>query len=208
MSNKTINKALTDLFIGLGGNVSALADNKSVSDYIADLENAIKAYVAESAGAVLPAVTADDKDKELMVLRDGDSYLWGIGSLINDESSQGTKHTYSIDKIRELVATQNADGGKLNSVDLDDMDYRKTNKVFKLVDLSNLTNAPAATGTGILKVYNPFPSQAWCIQEVIAFDQTAEGVISNYAIYTRHYMSDTLGWSNWFTASLTEITNQ
>jgi len=206
MSNKTINQALTDLFLGLGGNSSALSDNDTVSDYIEDLESAIKAYVAESAGSVLPAVTAEDKDKELMVVRDGDDYLWGIGSLINDESSQGTKHTYSIEKIRELVATQNADGGKLNSVDIDDMEYRKTNKVYKLVDLSNITNAPAATGSGILKVYNPYPSQAWCIQEVIAFDQTAEGVVSNYKIYIRHFMSDTLGWSNWFSTSLTEIT--
>lgn len=43
---KSINKALTDLFIGLGGNTADLADNKSVSDYIADLESAIKAAAA------------------------------------------------------------------------------------------------------------------------------------------------------------------
>lgn len=42
MSNKTINQALRDLFIGLGGDISALADNTSVSDYIEDLESAIK----------------------------------------------------------------------------------------------------------------------------------------------------------------------
>lgn len=41
MGKKTINQALKDLFLGLGGDVSALADNTSVSDYIEDLESAI-----------------------------------------------------------------------------------------------------------------------------------------------------------------------
>lgn len=48
MAKKTINQALRDLFIGLGGNASDLADNTSVSDYIADLESAIKAYARGS----------------------------------------------------------------------------------------------------------------------------------------------------------------
>ena len=42
MGKKTINQALKDLFLGLGGNPSALSDNTSVSDYIEDLEGAIK----------------------------------------------------------------------------------------------------------------------------------------------------------------------
>lgn len=49
MSKKTINQALTDLFIGLGGKTSELADNTSVSDYIADLESAIKGSSGDSA---------------------------------------------------------------------------------------------------------------------------------------------------------------
>lgn len=48
-NNKSINQALTDLFIGLGGNASELADNKSVSDYIEDLESAIKSGEVEKA---------------------------------------------------------------------------------------------------------------------------------------------------------------
>lgn len=42
MSNKTINQALKDLYTGLGGDPQALADNSTCSDYIEDLESAIK----------------------------------------------------------------------------------------------------------------------------------------------------------------------
>ena len=45
--SKTINQALKDLFLGLGGDASALADNKDISDYIDDLESAIKATAAK-----------------------------------------------------------------------------------------------------------------------------------------------------------------
>ena len=41
MGKKTIKQALKDLFLGLGGDPSALGDNTSVSDYIEDLEGAI-----------------------------------------------------------------------------------------------------------------------------------------------------------------------
>ena len=70
---KTINEALKDLFLGLGGNSSALSDNDSVSDYIEDLESAIKA----SAGGA-----AED--------------------LIDDTESSETK-TYSSSKIVSLI---------------------------------------------------------------------------------------------------------
>ena len=43
MANKTIKESIKDLFLGLGGNPSALADNADTSDYIDDLESAIKA---------------------------------------------------------------------------------------------------------------------------------------------------------------------
>lgn len=42
MSKKTINQALKDLFLGLGGDSKALEDNSGVGDYIEDLESAIK----------------------------------------------------------------------------------------------------------------------------------------------------------------------
>lgn len=70
---KTINEALKDLFLGLGGNSSALADNSTVSDYIEDLESAIKA----SAGSA-----AED--------------------LIDDSESSEAK-TYSSSKIESLI---------------------------------------------------------------------------------------------------------
>ena len=39
----TINEALKKLFVGLGGDTKELADNETASDYIDDLESAIKA---------------------------------------------------------------------------------------------------------------------------------------------------------------------
>ena len=73
MSNKTINQALKDLFIGLGGDPAALADNDTVSDYIADLESAIKA-----------CASGESED------------------LIDDTASSKSK-TYSSDKIESLI---------------------------------------------------------------------------------------------------------
>lgn len=48
MSNNTITQALKDLFLGLGGDSSKLSDNQTISDYIDDLESAIK---TEASGA-------------------------------------------------------------------------------------------------------------------------------------------------------------
>lgn len=61
MANKTIKESIRDLFLALGGNPSALADNADTSDFIDDLESAIKA-------GALPAVTADDNGKVLAVV--------------------------------------------------------------------------------------------------------------------------------------------
>lgn len=57
MGKKTINQALKDLFLGLGGDSSALADNSSVSDYIEDLESAIK---GAASGAEIDDTTASE----------------------------------------------------------------------------------------------------------------------------------------------------
>ena len=40
-----LNTALKNAFLAFGGNPSALADNPVASDYIIDLENAIKDYI-------------------------------------------------------------------------------------------------------------------------------------------------------------------
>ena len=89
MANRTIKEAIEDLYLGLGGSSSALADNVDTSDVIDDLESAIKGCVggviddtASSSTktyssskiaslipeAELPAVTADDNNKVLAVV--------------------------------------------------------------------------------------------------------------------------------------------
>ena len=65
--SKTINQALKDLYLSLGGDPSALEDNSTVSDYIADLENGLKGL------AELPAVEATDINKLVGVVSDGAS---------------------------------------------------------------------------------------------------------------------------------------
>lgn len=64
----TINEALKNLFVGLGGDPTELADNQTASDYIDDLESAIKACAAEASEDILPAVTSDDNGKILAVV--------------------------------------------------------------------------------------------------------------------------------------------
>lgn len=44
--NQTINDALKALFLGLGGDSTKLADNQKISDYIDDLESALKKRIA------------------------------------------------------------------------------------------------------------------------------------------------------------------
>lgn len=86
--SKTINEALKDVFLELGGDPTALSDNQTVSDYIEDLAEAIKAEtgsviddteasetktyssskVENLVEGVLPSVTATDNGKVLTVV--------------------------------------------------------------------------------------------------------------------------------------------
>lgn len=88
---KSINKALTDLFLGLGGNSSALEDNKSVSDYISDLESAIKAYAASAAAeaAELPAVEVAN-DGQVLAVVNGIWTLCEISAVADTTSGEVT----------------------------------------------------------------------------------------------------------------------
>lgn len=92
MSKKTINQALKDLFLGLGGDSSALADNSSVSDYVEDLESAIKGAASGAAEDLI------------------------------DDSAASTDTTYSSTKIESLIPTDElpsvtiADNGKILAV--------------------------------------------------------------------------------------------
>lgn len=103
MSNKTINQALKDLYTGLGGDPQALADNSTCSDYIEDLESAIKGAASgaqiddETASETtvfssaktealieaipsLPSVTSGDIGEALIVESDGEGGAqWGKG---------------------------------------------------------------------------------------------------------------------------------
>ena len=70
--SKTINQALKDLYLSLGGDPSALEDNSTVSDYIADLENGLKGL------AELPAPSSTNSGKIAKVVSDGEGgYIWG-----------------------------------------------------------------------------------------------------------------------------------
>lgn len=103
MSNKTINQALKDLYTGLGGDPQALADNSTCSDYIEDLESAIKGAASgaqiddetastttvfsstkteELIGSIeaLPSVAVGDIGEALIVESDGEGGAqWGKG---------------------------------------------------------------------------------------------------------------------------------
>lgn len=60
MGKKTINQALKDLFLGLGGSSSALSDNTTVSDYIEDLESAIKSTASGASEDLIDDTTASE----------------------------------------------------------------------------------------------------------------------------------------------------
>ena len=105
MGKKTINQALKDLFLGLGGDSSALADNSSVSDYIEDLESAIKGAASGveiddttastttvysssktedlvNSIETLPSVAVGDIGEALIVESDGEGGAqWGKGAI-------------------------------------------------------------------------------------------------------------------------------
>ena len=58
--SKTINQALADLVTGLGESSSILSDNMTVSDYIADVETAIKDYAGVTAEAIIDDSVASE----------------------------------------------------------------------------------------------------------------------------------------------------
>ena len=57
---KTINQALKDVFLNLGGDPSELSDNTSVSDYIEDLGGAIEEVAGGAAEAIIDDSAASE----------------------------------------------------------------------------------------------------------------------------------------------------
>ena len=132
MSNKTINQALKDLYTGLGGDPQALADNSTCSDYIEDLESAIKgaasgAQIDDTTASettvfssaktedlingieTLPSVAVGDIGEALIVESDGEGGAqWGKGAIpsaftIIDGTSSGNSFTFSNGVTRKNV---------------------------------------------------------------------------------------------------------
>ena len=92
--SKTINQALKDLYLSLGGDPSALEDNSTVSDYIADLENGLKGL------AELPAPSSTNSGKIAKVVSDGEGgYIWSAE-----------------DETKELPTVSASDNGKIFAV--------------------------------------------------------------------------------------------
>ena len=60
MSNKTINDALKDLFLALGGDATELSDNTKISDYIEDLKGALKDAIDEGAEEIIDDSTTSE----------------------------------------------------------------------------------------------------------------------------------------------------
>ena len=94
--SKTINQALADLVTGLGESSSILSDNATVSDYIADVEKAIKDY----AGATAEAIIDDTEASQTKTY--SSSKIESIIPEIDDSASSETK-TYSSSKIESLI---------------------------------------------------------------------------------------------------------
>ena len=94
--SKTINQALKDLYLSLGGDPSALTDNSTVSDYIADLENGLKGL------AELPAPSSTNSGKIAKVVSDGEGgYIWGAE---NETSELPAPESTDINKLVGVVS--------------------------------------------------------------------------------------------------------
>ena len=85
-----LNTALKNAFLAFGGNPSALADNQVASDYITDLENAIKSYV----DARMPDVS-EVADGAVMAVVDGE---WTLCTAEANTSTGAITYTPIVDE--------------------------------------------------------------------------------------------------------------
>lgn len=121
--SKTINQALSDLVIGLGGDPSVLTDNDTVSDYIEDLKDAIKECASGESEALiddteaseaktyssskieslipaneLPEPKSADNGKIATIVKDGNTYKWGVVNQLSVYTGRvGNTNVFTLD---------------------------------------------------------------------------------------------------------------
>lgn len=130
MANKTINQALRDLFLGLGGDPTELSDNTSVSDYIEDLESAIegkaadliddteasetKTYSSSKIASLIPSLptpSSSNKGRAIGVNAGGTGYTTygllkqGSGNVSFFKDGTGVTCTKTVTEIENLIDT-------------------------------------------------------------------------------------------------------
>ena len=133
--SKTINQALADLVTGLGESSSILADNKTVSDYIADVEKAIKDYAGSTAEALIDDTASSEaktySSSKISSLIPSDKIAIGKGTM----DGSGTLHyspSSSGDNIQKMIDVRNAiSAGKIVvlSVSFIEGDYKLNMKL-------------------------------------------------------------------------------
>lgn len=185
MAKKTINQALKDLFLGLGGDPSALADNTSASDYIADLESAIKA----AATAELPTPEAEDIGKIVSVVSDGDegaeydlatpaSDVVYINVTISDSTvtpPEGVTKDTIIALIRagkQVILCNKASNGLSTYYNLDILNETQYLTTLRFVNLYKKTNTLANTIEVIHKAIDMMTPNSWSLSEVTIYSST------------------------------------
>lgn len=165
MSNKTINQALKDLYTGLGGDPQALAHNSTCSDYIEDLESAIKGaasgaqiddttpsetkvYSSAKTEALieaipsLPSVAVGDIGEALIVESDGEGGAqWGKGAISVPQNCLIITATASNDV---LTLTSDMTPSQI------DRAIKTDHKLVVLIDTTNKrVYYPTATGVAV-----------------------------------------------------------
>lgn len=107
--SKTINQALADLVTGLGESSSILSDNMTVSDYIADVETAIKDYAGGTAEAIIDDTEASDtktysssKIESLIPEAPKKTSVVIYGSVVSDTFTVDSSCEYYSKKVKDI----------------------------------------------------------------------------------------------------------
>lgn len=158
--SKTINEALRDLFLAHGGDASDLEDNKSLSDFIADVSTVLG---SNATGTITPALESGTKI--------ADFTLNGVeGSLYApSEVEFATKDAHGKD-IDSYIA-----GGNLIGTDLSLYDGNIT--PVSTIDLSGLGVLPSVTASDNGKILAVVDG-AWTLVTVSAEADLETGAVT------------------------------